>query len=91
MKDIEKYASSAKLALTGDEREALSARADALIESFAALDAIDVTGVKPLVSVLDIKNVLREDAAAKLVPREELLSAAPQRHGEYFRVPRTLD
>jgi aspartyl-tRNA(Asn)/glutamyl-tRNA(Gln) amidotransferase subunit C len=91
MKDIEKFEAMAKLDLPESERQWVSGAADKLIEGFSALARIDTAGVKPLVTVLDIQNVLREDEAKKMITREELLSNAPEQHDGYFQVPKTLD
>ena len=91
MMDIRKYEALAKLDLPETERQWIEGRVDKLIESFSALENIDTTGAEPLVTVLDIQNVLRDDVAFKFITREELLSNAPEQHDGYFRVPRTLD
>jgi aspartyl/glutamyl-tRNA(Asn/Gln) amidotransferase C subunit len=92
--DIREYEAMAKLDLPQDERAKITARAEELIASFKALDGIDVAGVKPLVSVLDItlgREGLREDVHEKLVTREELLENAPEQYDGYFQAPRTLE
>jgi aspartyl/glutamyl-tRNA(Asn/Gln) amidotransferase C subunit len=92
--DIREYEAMAKLDLPEVERAGISARAEELIASFKALEGIDVSDVKPLVSVLDItlgRENLREDVPNKLVTREELLENAPEQYDGYFQVPRTLD
>jgi len=43
------------------------------------------------VTVLDLHNILREDAAAKYFSREELLVNAPEQHNGYFRAPAAID
>ena len=91
MKDIKDYETMAKLDLSGDERRWVSDHADVLVESFAKLDGIETSGVEPLITVLEIKNVLREDVVVKMVTREELLANAPAQHDGYFQVPKTLD
>ena len=91
MQNIKNYEAMAKLNLPDAERELISGKADGLIEAFAALEGIDVSGVEPLVTVLDIQNVLREDVAVKMVSREELLSSAPEHYDGYFQVPKTLE
>ena len=91
MTDIRAYEAMVKLDLSEEERLWVSERVSALLESFSALEGIDVTGVEPLVTVLDLENVLREDVARQLVSREELLSRAPERYDGYFQVPRTLE
>ena len=90
MLDIKDYEAMSKLCLPEEERALLSARAEALTKSFDELAAVDTEGVTPLVTVLDIQNVLREDKTSKIVTREELLSGAPEQYDGYFQVPKTL-
>lgn len=91
MIDIKAYEAMAKLSLPDDERGQVSLMANELLESFAAIDKIDTTGVEPLISPLNIQNVLREDISSKVISREELLSCAPERNDGYFQVPKTID
>ena len=91
MQDIKDYEAMAKLDLPEDQQQWISARADMLTESFKAIQGIDTSGVQPLVSVLRVQNVLREDIAAKMISREELLSNAPEQYDGYFQAPKTLD
>jgi aspartyl/glutamyl-tRNA(Asn/Gln) amidotransferase C subunit len=42
-------------------------------------------------TVLDVKNVFREDVSKKFDSREVLLSAAPEQYGGYFQVPKAID
>ena len=91
MKDIKEYEAMAKLDLPEPERQWLSERVEKLMASFSALEKIDTAAVKPLVTVLDIQNILRDDVAKKVVTREELLSSAPEQYDGYFQVPKTLD
>jgi aspartyl-tRNA(Asn)/glutamyl-tRNA(Gln) amidotransferase subunit C len=91
MKNIKDYEAMAKLDLPENERDWISDRADMLIDSFNRLKSIDTSGVEPLITVLDVKNVLREDVGVKMLSREELLSNAPEQSDGYFKVPKTLD
>ena len=91
MIDIKKYEAMAKLDLSETESRSLSMRIDNLIESFSALENVDTSSTEPLVSVLDITNVLRDDIVKKTITREELLSNAPEQYDGYFQVPKTLD
>ena len=91
MRDIKDYEAMVKLNLSETERGWASDRADMLIESFKELEDIDCIGVEPLVTVLEIQNVLREDVTKKFISREELLSNAPEQSDGYFQVPKTLE
>ena len=89
--DIREYEKMAKLNFNDPEREAAARDIDKFIKSFAELERIDTDGVEPLVTALEINNVLREDRAEKIITREELLANAPEQYGGYFKVPRTLE
>jgi aspartyl-tRNA(Asn)/glutamyl-tRNA(Gln) amidotransferase subunit C len=91
MQNIQAYEAMNKLSLPEDERRWVSGRMDALIEAFQALERVDTTGAEPLVSVLDIQNVLREDVHVKMISRETLLENAPEQYDGYFQAPRTLE
>ena len=78
------------LELPEAERVRLREYFDEIAGGFSALDAFDVSGVEPLVSVLDLSNVLREDVAVKSFSREELLKNAPEQYDGYFQVPGTI-
>ncbi|MBE5948499.1 MAG: Asp-tRNA(Asn)/Glu-tRNA(Gln) amidotransferase subunit GatC [Lachnospiraceae bacterium] len=90
-KTLSAYENMAKLSLTEDVRQWVIDSFNTLEESFKKLDGIDTEGVEPLFTVLDLKNVLREDASAKFIERDELLSNAPEEYDGYFQVPKTLE
>ena len=91
MFDIKEYEAAAMLELADDEREMLAIEANAINDSFIVLDKIQTDGVRPLVSVLDAHNVLREDISEKLITRDDLMANAPERYNGYFQVPGTLE
>jgi len=91
MCDVRSYEAMAMFELSEEEREMLGARFADLENSFAALEPIDTDGVKPLVTVLDLHSVLREDIAGKPFTREEILANAPEQSDGYFQVPGTLE
>jgi len=91
MKDIKIYEEMAKLDLSEAERQLMTGRVEKLINGFSVLDKADTAGTEPLVTVLDIRNIMRDDVVKKIVTREELLSGAPEEYDGYFRVPKTLE
>ena len=91
VKQIERYARMVKISLSENEQAEILKHSNMLIESFSALDNIDTENVQEMVTVLDIKNVLRDDIVKKTIPREVLLSNAPEQYGGYFQVPKTID
>ena len=85
------YEPMAKLSLDSETR----AWADDIIArlegEFEKLEAVSTEGVEPLVTVLDLRNVLREDVSSQIVSRDTLLSNAPEEYDGYFQVPKTLE
>jgi len=90
MKKVLEYAEIGKFMLSDSEAIWMEGCMEFLEESFRALEGIDTGDVKPLFTVLDIKNLFREDVLHKMLSRDELLSNAPERHEGYFQVPKTL-
>ena len=91
MYNIKDFEAMVKLDLSETERERVSDCASMLIDSFSALESIDTSKAEPLVTVLDIHSVLREDVSTKFLSREELMSNAPEQYDGYFQVPKTLE
>ena len=91
MSKLEKYEPMAKLSLEGDERAWAEDIIERLEKEFDAFEAIDTEGVEPMVTVLELTNVLREDVSEQIVSRETLLENAPAEYDGYFEVPRTIE
>jgi len=89
--DIKSYEKMAKLELTEEERQIISRLTEEMVQDLTVFEDIDTSGIEPLVSVLNIENIMREDVSVKMLPHEELLSAAPEQYGGYFQVPKTLE
>ena len=91
MRSFTDYENMAMFDLQESERERLTGRFEEVTGGFSALDAFDVSGVEPLVSVLDMDNVMREDVSSKFMSRDELLENAPESYEGYFQVPAAID
>ncbi len=89
--DLKPYEVMAKLDLPQVERQDSAARAETLLQPLAEMEKVDTAAVQPLVTVLELQNVLREDNAQKFLTREELLENAPEQYDGYFQVPKTMD
>jgi len=91
MDDINKYEKILKFRLDDADKDRARERLAWLLSGFDELDDVDVSGVEPLVSVLGLTNVMREDVVDKRVTREEILANAPEQYGGYFQGPRTIE
>lgn len=88
---VRHVAKLSRLDLTDDEVGRFSGDLSAIVEYIEKLNELDVEGVEPLAHCLPIHNVFREDVVKESLSNEEALSNAPQRHDEYFKVPKVLD
>ena len=91
MIDITEFEAMAMLDLPDDERELLTARLNALADGFTEIERFDTGEVEPLVTVLEMFSVLREDIPVKPLSREDILINAPDQHDGFFQVPATID
>lgn len=88
--DIERTAKLARLRLSPAELEAMTETLSKVFQYIDKLHEVDTTGVEPLHHVLDMQNVMEADVPRPCLNREEILSDAPDRTAEYFRIPRVV-
>ena len=62
----------------------------AMNEKEKILADIDTENVEPMVHVMPMTNVLREDVRNQPFTRESLLSGAPERSEDSWQVPRLV-
>ena len=80
----------ARLDLTPEHLERMTAQLSGMLEHFADIDALDLAPVEPMTQPYPLQNVFREDVVAPSLDREEVLSAAPAAEDGRFRVPPIL-
>ena len=85
------YEPMAKLSLDGESRAMADDIIARLESEFEKMEKVDASGVEPLITVLDLKNVLREDVSKQIVSRDTLLQNAPEEYDGYFQVPKTIE
>lgn len=88
--DIAKVARLARLALSDEELSGYGSQLEDILEHAERVGAIPTEGVPPTSHPLPMTNAFRADEVRPSLDREEVLSQAPAREGEYFRVPRIL-
>jgi aspartyl-tRNA(Asn)/glutamyl-tRNA(Gln) amidotransferase subunit C len=88
--DVRKVAGLARLALPEEKIATYTAQLERILEYVNHLQAVDTEGVPPTTRAVEVVNVTREDRVEPTPVREQLLDLAPQREGDFFRVPRIL-
>jgi aspartyl-tRNA(Asn)/glutamyl-tRNA(Gln) amidotransferase subunit C len=89
--DVEYVAGLAQLELDDSAKERLVDEMSGILAYMDKLNELDTADVEPMMHVLEVSNVFREDEVRPSMPREEALRNAPKDDGEYFVVPRILD
>ncbi len=85
--DVVHVARLANLALSEDEVERLGAQLGAILEAVGKVSELDLRDVPPTSHPLDLVNVWADDEPRPSLPIEEALANAPERDGNFFRVP----
>ncbi|XGV95689.1 MAG: Asp-tRNA(Asn)/Glu-tRNA(Gln) amidotransferase subunit GatC [Leptolyngbya sp. BL-A-14] len=88
---VHKVAHLARLELTADEEERLTTQLGDILGYFEQLNELDVTGVEPTTRAIDVSNVVRQDLLQPYPEREAMLDAAPDRDGDFFKVPKIVN
>ena len=88
--DVRKVAKLSRLNLPEETIATYTGQLERILDYVDQLQAVDTEGVPPTTRAVEVVNVTREDAVVSTDVREELLDQAPQREGDFFRVPKIL-
>jgi aspartyl-tRNA(Asn)/glutamyl-tRNA(Gln) amidotransferase subunit C len=88
--DVRKVAELARLALPEEKIATYTGQLERILDYVAQLEAVDTTDVPPTTRAVEVINVTRDDRVDPTPVREQLLDLAPQREGDFFRVPKIL-
>ena len=88
---VRKVAKLSRLELTEAEIEEFTDQLSAILDYVEKMNELDTDNVEPLAHCLPISNVLREDRAKESLGTEKALVNAPQRDGNFFKVPKILE
>jgi aspartyl-tRNA(Asn)/glutamyl-tRNA(Gln) amidotransferase subunit C len=87
--DVLHVAQLARLALTEEEIERFGEQLNAILTAVGKVSELDLADVPPTSHPLDLVNVFAPDEPRPSLPVEEALANAPEREGDFFRVPAT--
>lgn len=89
--DVEHIALLARLSLTEEERERFGSQLSSILSYVGKLNEIDTSGIEPASHVLEMKNTMREDELRSSLPVDDALMNAPDRSGNFYRVPKIIE
>ena len=79
----------AHLDLTEEEIERFAEQLSAILEAVSKVSELDLADVPPTSHPLDLVNVWRNDEPRPSLPLDDVFANAPEREGDFFRVPPT--
>ena len=88
---VDHVARLARLDLTEQERDRMSAELARILEHAELIQGLDLDGVEPTSHPLPLVNAFRADEAGPSLAAEEALGGAPQEERGCFRVPRIIE
>ena len=91
LEQVRHVAHLARLELTPEEETKLTKELGDILSYVEQLGELDTENVPPTMHALDIPAVLRADEVKPFEERQQILDNAPEREGEFFKVPQLLE
>ena len=88
--DVRKVAQLARLDLPNEKVETYTEQLESILDYVGQLQSIDTKDVPPTTRAVEVVNVTRPDAIDPTAVREDILNQAPNREGDFYRVPKIL-
>ena len=88
--DVRKVAQLSRLELPDDQIQTYTEQLEEILSYVDQLQEIDTENIPPTTRAVEVVNAMREDIVEVSCSREDLLNQAPQREGDFYRVPKIL-
>jgi aspartyl-tRNA(Asn)/glutamyl-tRNA(Gln) amidotransferase subunit C len=88
---VKKVALLARLALTPEEEEKFATQLSSILDYADQLSELDVSDVPPTTRAIDVSNITRPDQLQPYGDRDAILEGAPDRDGDFFKVPKIIN
>ena len=88
--DVRKVAQLSRLELPEDQIQTYTKQLEEILSYVDQLQEIDTENIPPTTRAVEVVNAMREDIVEVSCSREDLLNQAPQREGDFYRVPKIL-
>ncbi|WP_258105472.1 Asp-tRNA(Asn)/Glu-tRNA(Gln) amidotransferase subunit GatC [Marinoscillum sp. MHG1-6] len=88
---LQKIAHLARLELDASHEGQMKKDLEEILEWVDKLNELDTDGIEPLTNMSFEVNSLREDKVTEPLSQERGLRNAPDKEGDYFKVPKVLE
>jgi aspartyl-tRNA(Asn)/glutamyl-tRNA(Gln) amidotransferase subunit C len=91
LKEVHDVATLARLSLSDDEAERMTADLDHILEYVETLRGLDTEGIEPTAHAIPMKTPVREDRAVPGIDPELAVANAPESIATAFVVPKVIE
>ncbi|MFM6983526.1 MAG: Asp-tRNA(Asn)/Glu-tRNA(Gln) amidotransferase subunit GatC [Chitinophagaceae bacterium] len=88
---IEQLAHLSRLEFDTETKAKIKTDLENILDFCEKLNEVDTEGVEPLIYMTETMNTVREDVVEQSFSREQILSNAPKKDSDYFRVPKVIE
>ncbi len=91
LEQVRKVALLARLELSAEEEQQFTGQLSGILEYVEQLSELDTADVEPTTRAIELNNITRPDQLEPFGDRDALLSCAPDREADFFKVPKILE
>lgn len=88
--DVDHVASLARLGLTVEEKETLREQLSSILGHIEILNQLDTDAISPTAQVIEVDNVMRDDAVSPSLAQDQVTELAPRSEQGFIAVPAVL-
>jgi aspartyl-tRNA(Asn)/glutamyl-tRNA(Gln) amidotransferase subunit C len=88
---VKRVARLARIAVSPQEAERMVGELNGILGFVAQLDEVDVAGVEPMTSVVEMKMKMRVDEVTDGAKAADILANAPLSEDGFFMVPKVVE
>lgn len=88
---IDQLAHLSRLEFDADSKVKIKKDLEDILDFCEQLNTVDTEGVEPLIYMTETHNNVREDEVKQMYSKEQMLSNAPKKDSDYFRVPKVIE
>lgn len=88
--DVAHVASLARLGLTDDEIEMMQEQLSSILDHIEVMNRLDTNAIPPTAQVIELQNVLREDAVRDSLPQDVVMKLTPASRDGFIAVSEVM-
>ncbi len=88
--EVNYVANLARIEIKEDEIDKFANQLSDILKYVEKLNEVDTENIEPMAHAVDIPTPLREDKVKNPSGKENALSNAPEKDGDYFKVPKII-